>query len=224
MELPLLTLLGFGFVVGLKHAFEADHVAAVSTIVSHTRSIKLSSVFGAIWGLGHTTTLLLAGILLLAFRIAIPEKLALSFEFLVGIVLVLLGVDVLRKILRDKIHVHSHSHGDVAHAHFHSHASSNLHHHAHRSFAVGMIHGLAGSAALMLLVLATVSSVAEGIAYILVFGLGSVAGMMLMGGILSIPFALSSKFERVDRAVRMLSGSASILVGLLLMYNIWLLF
>jgi high-affinity nickel permease len=220
MELSLLTLLGFGFVVGLKHAFDADHVAAVSAIVSQTRSMRFSPVFGAIWGLGHTASLLIAGILLLAFRISIPEKLALSFEFLVGIVLVLLGVDVLRKIMRSRMHIHSHSHGSSSHVHFHSHLSSRLHSHAHRSFVVGMVHGLAGSAALMLLVLATVSSFAEGVAYILVFGLGSVAGMMLVGGILSIPFALSSQVERISSAVRVLAGSASIMMGLLLMYHV----
>ena len=220
MDSAYFTLLGFGFVVGLKHAFEADHLAAVSTIVSQTRSVKKSSIIGAIWGLGHTTTLLLVGLLLLAFKITIPNSLALSLEFLVGLVLVILGIDVLRKVVRERMHFHAHTHGSKEHVHFHSHKSKNLHTHAHRSFLIGLVHGLAGSAALMLLVLATVDSVVKGLFYILIFGFGSVFGMLLMGGVIALPFLVTSKLDRVNQIVKTVAGAASIFLGVLIMYEI----
>lgn len=213
----LLTLLGFGFVIGLKHAFEADHVVAVSTIVSQTKSLKKSSLFGALWGLGHTTTLLLVGLLILVFKLTIPDKIAFSLEFLVGLVLVILGADVLRKVIKQKLHFHSHKHVSVSHAHLHSHKSTKLHAHAHRSFAVGLVHGLAGSAALMLLVLTTVDSVSQGLLYILLFGIGSVFGMLMMGAIIGLPFLLTSKFDRINNTIKVLAGAVSIFLGIIIM-------
>lgn len=90
-----ITLLGLGFILGLKHALDADHVVAVSTIVSQVRGLKKSSLIGAIWGVGHTTTLLLVGLVILIFKLVIPNKVALFFEILVGFVLVILGIGVL---------------------------------------------------------------------------------------------------------------------------------
>ena len=130
--LQLATLIGLGFVLGLKHALDADHVVAISTIVSHTKNLKKSSLFGVIWGVGHATTLFLVGLAILIFKLAIPDKLALSFEFLVGIVLVILGIDVLRKIVKEKIHWHWHRHGKVIHTHFHSHERLPSHNHIHQ--------------------------------------------------------------------------------------------
>jgi high-affinity nickel permease len=215
-----ITLLGLGFALGLKHALDADHVVAVSTIVSQTRSLKKSSLFGALWGAGHTTTLFLAGLVILIFKLAIPDKLALSFEFLVGMVLVILGVDVLRKIIRDKVHLHRHKHDRLIHAHFHSHKGSPLHSHSHRSFIVGMIHGLAGSAALMLLVLATVKSIFHGLLYILIFGIGSILGMLITSAIIGLPFVLTARFDRINNSVTILAGTISIVLGLIIMYEI----
>ncbi len=216
----VVTLLALGFVLGLKHALDADHVVAVSTIVSQVKSVRKSSLFGAIWGVGHTTTLLLVGLLILILKIAIPERVASSFEFLVGIVLVVLGIDVLRKVARDKIHFHKHQHGGVVHAHLHSHAKSFLHSHVHKSFLVGVVHGLAGSAALMLLVLTTIKSVFLGVLYILIFGVGSILGMLVIGGIISLPFFFTAKSDRMNSTVKILAGAISILLGITIMYKI----
>jgi len=220
-SVPLFTLLGFGFLIGLRHAFEADHVVAVSTIVSQTKSLKASSIFGAIWGLGHTTTLFVIGLLILLFKLTIPNRIALSLEFLVGIVLVILGIDVLRKIVKNKIHIHKHQHHSSRHAHFHSHLQTKSHTHPHaRSFTVGLIHGLAGSSALMLLVLATTSSVSQGLLYIALFGLGSILGMLLMATLIGLPFLLTSKFDRLNNTIQGLAGATSIAIGLTIMFRI----
>lgn len=222
-SIHIITLLGLGFVLGLKHALDADHIVAVSTIVSQTGSLKKSSLFGAIWGIGHTTTLLIVGLIILGLKLAIPAWLALSFEFLVGIMLVVLGVDVLLKVRQDKLHVHKHVHEGIKHTHVHSHKDSNIHNHVHRSFAVGMVHGLAGSATLMLLVLASANSLAQGVGYILVFGIGSILGMLIVSAIIGLPFVLTTKFETVHNRVRILAGSFSILLGSTIMYEISLL-
>ncbi len=216
----LITLLGLGFVLGLKHAFDADHIVAVSTIVSQTKSLKKSSLAGAIWGVGHTTTLFLVGLVILIFKLAIPDKLALSFQFTAGVVLVVLGVDVLRKVIKEKFHLHKHQHGDRVHTHLHPHKESPLHDHTHKSFVVGTIHGLAGSAALMLLVLTAVKSIFQGLLYILIFGVGSIVGMLIVSGIIALPFLLSAKFDKINKIVKIFSGTISIVLGFTIMYEI----
>jgi sulfite exporter TauE/SafE len=221
--LQLTILLGLGFILGLKHALDADHVVAVSTIVSQTKNLKKSSLAGAIWGMGHTATLFLVGLVILVFKLAIPDKLALSFEFIVGIVLVALGVDVLRKVSKGKVHLHEHQHGDSVHTHLHSHKESPSHNYIHKSFVVGTIHGLAGSAALMLLVLTTVNSIFQGLLYILIFGIGSIVGMLIVSGIIALPFLLSSKFDKINNIVKILAGTISIVLGFTIMYEIGLL-
>ena len=216
----MMTLLGLGFILGLKHALDADHVVAVSTVVSQTKSLKQSSLFGAIWGVGHTFTLLLVGLAILGFKLTIPYGLALSFEFLVGIALVILGLGVLWTVIKAKVHLHKHKHGGVIHTHFHSHKKTPLHSHTHKSFLVGMIHGLAGSAALMLLVLTTVSSIVQGLLYILVFGIGSILGMLMVSTVIGLPFVLTSKFDKIHDTVKILSGAISIVLGFTIMYEI----
>lgn len=216
----LITLFGLGFVLGLKHALDADHVVAVSTIVSQTKSLKKSLLAGAIWGVGHTITLLLVGLIILIFKLTIPDKLALSFELIVGVVLVVLGVDVLRKVIKEKVHLHEHQHGSSVHTHLHPHKESWSHDHTHRSFVVGMIHGLAGSATLMLLVLTTVRSVFQGLLYILIFGIGSIIGMLIVSGIIGFPFLLLAKFGKINNSVKILAGTISIVLGFTIMYKI----
>lgn len=215
----IITLLGLGFILGLKHALDADHVVAVSTIVSQVRGLKKSSLIGAVWGLGHTTTLLLVGLVILLFKLVIPNKVALFFEILVGFVLVILGIGVLIKATKEKIHLHKHKHDNIDHTHFHSHKESPSHIHMHKSFMVGMAQGLAGSAALMLLVLTTVKSVSEGLSYILVFGIGSILGMLIVSGILSLPFLLTAKFENIHNYVKILVGIISIVLGFTIIYG-----
>jgi len=218
----LLSLLMLGFVLGLEHALDADHVAAVSAIASETKSVKKSSILGIFWGLGHTTTLFIAGIIVLIFKIVIPKNLALSFELLVGIMLIALGLGVLWKAAKSKIHLHIHEHDGAGHVHFHSHAlsESHSHSHAHKSFIVGAVHGLAGSAALMLLVLSTADSLFSGLLYILVFGLGSIIAMLTISTIIGLPFRLTSNFGKINGAIKLIAGFASIILGVSIIYGI----
>ncbi len=214
-------ILGLGLLLGMKHALDADHVVAVSTIVTENRELWRSSLIGAFWGLGHTLTLLLVGIAILFFKLAIPEELALGFEFAVGAMLVLLGLLVARRIVRERWHLHSHEHKGQTHWHWHSHKDTTDHSHAHlkKSLLVGMVHGLAGSAALMLLVLATIQSAWQGILYILVFGAGSIGGMIFITTAISLPLLWAARLEGVRRAITALAGLTSIALGFTIMYE-----
>ena len=213
-------LLGFGFLSGMKHAFDADHVAAISTIVAK-HNLKKSSLLGIFWGFGHTITLLIAGLIVLLFKISIPEKVSLSLEFIVGVMLVSLGINVLITINKNKIHLHKHKHGKGEHIHFHSHKLSKNHEHLHQSFFIGLIHGLAGSAALTLLILATIKSLFIGIIYILIFGIGSIAGMIIVSSIIASSFKLMpSKFEKAQKMLSISIGLISAIIGLAIIYDV----
>jgi ABC-type nickel/cobalt efflux system permease component RcnA len=204
------------------------------------------------WGLGHTTTLLLVGAILLLLRVRIPEGLALFFEFLVGVVLILMGVQIFWGFRR-RVHAHPH-HETEPHVHFHSHTRTQEHsHHQPRSranlgqiliasvipgehhsttnsplrpffrlksYLVGTVHGLAGSAALMLLVLASLKSTLTGVFYILIFSLGSVASMALISIFISLPFSVSSRLPRLNLVVQAAAGTFSIIFGALLIYQV----
>ena len=220
--LQLIGLLGLGLVLGLKHALDADHVVAVSTIVSQTKELKRSSLYGILWGLGHTTTLLISGLAILLLKLTIPSKLALSFEFIVGIVLVILGIDVLVKLWRDKPHLHKHQHeeGELVHTHIHTHKASEFHSHTHKSFLIGMLHGLAGSGSLVLLALASAHSVGQGILFILIFGIGSIIGMLITSTIIGLPFVLTMRFDSVNKVVRLVAGVVSVGLGIVVMLEV----
>ncbi len=226
MDLLLLSALGLGFVLGLEHALDADHVVAVSTIVSRTRSVFRAVLMGVFWGLGHTTTLVIvAGILMVILKVAIPEPVALSLEFGVGIMLVFLGVTVLRSWFLERRHTHQHLHQAAQqHEHSHAHHSGVEHEHAHgfkRPYLIGIVHGMAGSAALFLLALAEIESTEAAIAYIVLFGSGSILGMLLVTAAISLPFVISAqRFQNLNGAIRVVSGSLSILLGLIVMYEI----
>src|SRR2546421_2600836 len=166
IDATLLTMLGLGLVLGLRHALEPDHVAAVSTIVSESKSLRRSSLIGTFWGLGHTVALLLVGIFVIALKFQISPRLALWMEFIVALMLILLGSRALLKSLRDyKVHVHRHTHDGTEHIHVHLHRPGE-HRHGHRHlikvgarpFFIGLVHGMAGSGALTILVLATIPS------------------------------------------------------------------
>lgn len=230
MNTTLLTTLALGLALGIKHALDADHVVAVSTIVSQYRNPLKATLVGIFWGIGHTTTLLLVGIAVIGFKLVIPDQLALSMEFLVGVVLFALGVQILWQYLPKKKHTHIHDHGAEMHAHEHVHlrkeGEANVQHHAprqHRSLLLGMIHGLAGSAALMLLVLSSIQSPVEGVIYILVFGVGSILGMMVISTLIGLPFALSSgRFASLNQMVRFTAGALSVALGIFIMVSIGL--
>ena len=189
------SLLALGFVLGLRHAIEADHLAAISTIVTERRSLLSSLLVGASWGFGHTLALLIAGVGVLLLRYQMTDRMAHAFELCVGIMLVLLGANVLRTLVHRGAS-HSHDHTTVAP---HSHSDVWL---VARPLLVGMVHGLAGSAPLLLLTLAVVSSPLAAFSYIAVFGVGSMMGMAIMSVLLSVPAQLTVEhFARTNLAV-----------------------
>jgi len=228
MNTTFFATLVLGFALGIKHALDADHVVAVSTIASQYRNPFRATLAGVFWGIGHTTTLLLVGIAEIGFKLVIPEQLALSMEFLVGIVLVILGFQTLWQFLPRKKHAHVHDHGHEMHTHEHVHSpikgEENVQHHAlrqHKSLLIGMLHGLAGSAALMLLVLSTIQSAWEGVVYILIFGVGSILGMMIISTLIGLPFALSSgRFASINQVIKFAAGTLSMALGIFVMVNI----
>jgi ABC-type nickel/cobalt efflux system permease component RcnA len=229
MDSSLLAAFGLGLLLGIQHALDPDHLIAVSTIVSEHRSFKWASLIGAFWGLGHTTTLFIVGVLVIGLRLTIPPRLGSGLELLVAAMLILLGLNVLRKSFgAERVHLHTHSHNPETHTHVHVHENPKQDHgHAHRfaamrrPFIVGMVHGLAGSAALMLLVLSTIDSAFGGLLYIVIFGLCSVGGMLLLSGIISLPFVLTAqRFSAMNRSIRVVAGVASVLFGLFLGWEI----
>lgn len=233
-------LLGLGLVFGLKHATEVDHVVAVSTIVSEHRNVWRSALVGALWGFGHTASLVVVGLLVLVFRVSIPLRVANWLEFGVALVIITLGVLAVGRVLRKRadVHLHRHSHDGQSHVHihFHEHGTEHAdlrsrpaksHSHAIRQLGfkpilVGAMHGLAGSAALTLLVLTQSQSVSLGLLYLLVFGVGSTAGMLLMSGLIGLPFALSGKrLTSLNYTLQTAAGGLSIAFGLWYAYVQW---
>lgn len=250
---PLAILL-LGLLLGLRHSFDSDHLVAVSTIVSAYRNPLKAIWVGVSWGLGHTTTLFLFGILVLFVKITLSEQIARLFEFLVGVMLVVLGIQVFWSLRRSRVHLHPHSHDTQSHVHFHSHAETPTHVHHRRlgwsnwiyfliagiipgeqspaelrsslkpffrlkSYVVGTVHGLAGSAALMILVLAGLESRWLGLWYILLFGLGSAISMGLVTIFLAFPFSTSARWPRLNRLVQYSAGVFGILFGFYFMYQ-----
>ena len=223
-------ILGLGFVIGLQHAMEADHLAAVATIASRHSSTRDIVRHGLTWGLGHTLTLFaLAGAAFLLGS-AIPDSLARLLEFAVGLMLVLLGGHVLWRLRKDSVHWHVHQHGgDRPHLHVHSHAGEPvpparpLHLHLHagfrwRTLLVGLMHGMAGSAALLLLAMTQVKDPIRGLAYILVFGLGSMVGMSVLSAIIAVPLTFSARFITwANRGLQVAIGVSTVCIGVMAM-------
>jgi ABC-type nickel/cobalt efflux system permease component RcnA len=228
--------LAFGFVLGLRHAVEADHLAAVSAIVSERGGVLGASLLGGWWGVGHAVSLVAAALAVILFDVRAGERTELLLEACVGVMLVALGANALRKLSRGgRPHLHFHRHGGREHAHPHVHDGAG---HAHggageaatthhdlrldsRTLLVGMVHGLAGSAALTLLVVSTVESRLVGLLYVAVFGVGSAGGMMLMGALVSLPMRLTAeRFGRANLLIRGAAGLFSVGLGLLIIYEI----
>ena len=226
-DTEFLTLLGLGLVLGLRHALDTDHLAAVSTVLAQRPSLRASGMIGLSWGLGHTVVLLLVGAVVLVLRLQIPEPFALAAEFGVGAMLVFLGGMLGMRLVQERWHLHRHDHDGEQHVHLHSHALVENHRHGHwwqdsvRPFCIGMAHGLAGSAALLLIVLSSARSVGDGLTYIAVFGLGSILGMMLVAIVVSLPILWSLSLGRpVFVAVQGLASLGSVAVGLMMMFHI----
>ncbi len=222
----MLAVLALGFLIGVQHAFEADHVAAVSSLVSGERSAKHMVSLGAIWGLGHTLILMLVGGGAVLLGLAVEPTFAEWLELCVGLMLVLLGAHVLYRLYRDRVHFHRHRHGtEPPHLHAHSHRGEHghdhsRHHHVHpdtawvRPLAVGVMHGLAGTAAVVVLTAAAQTTPQMGLAYIGLFGLGSIVGMAAVTAIIAVPLAFSAKLlTRANYAVQAVIGLVTVGVG-----------
>jgi len=227
----MLTWIIFGFLLGLQHALEADHIAAVASIAADKKGFRPIVRHGAMWGLGHAVTLGVFGGAVYALKLQLDERLASGLEFAVGVMLVLLGARLIHVLVRDRIHFHVHRHGaDEAHFHAHSHAGDVRNHaasaHAHlhppghwgRSLGIGMIHGLAGSAALVALAAASAPSVPLGLAFMVLFGVGSIAGMALFSAVIAVPLSLTGRsLTWASRGLQAVAGIIAIGIGLHLM-------
>ena len=229
----MFSILGLGFLIGMQHALEADHVAAVASLATRSKSGKHTVRHGMIWGAGHSLSLLLVGIVVILLEAALPSTVAHWLEFTVGIMLVLLGADVLRRMIKRRVHFHFHSHGDAKrHIHAHSHQGegahvNSTHQHDHpkglpaRVLAVGIMHGLAGSAALMLLVAGSINDPMIGLLYILLFGLGSIVGMAALSAVIAVPLLYSDKFVTwAYNGLQGIIGAATMTLGAYTMYSL----
>lgn len=206
MELSVLIV---GFMIGLRHALEADHVAAVASIVTQKQGKKAAMRHGAVWGLGHTITLFVFGTIALLAGSLIPGQMASLLECAVGFMLLYLGLDVLWRMRRNGVHFHVHQHHGKRHLHAHQHHANvahtdlSAHQHKHtspfpvRTLMIGIMHGMAGSAALVVLTLNAAQDFWLGLGYMLLFGVGSIVGMALLSAAISLPFSLSS--QRIER-------------------------
>ena len=230
-------ILLLGLVTGLRHSIEADHVAAVlSVVASNRKNIKRASMLGAIWGLGHTTSLFVAGLVVLLLAVNISDTISNRLEFGVGIMLVFLGVTTFtgwrigkffkglrhRKSSSSSSHDHIHHHqGNVVHSHRHVH--DDEHGHGHKSLIIGMIHGMAGSGALLVIVLSTINSIPLGLAYIAIFGAGSIGGMAGISTLMGIPFVKLSNSARISMALRYAAAITTLAIGAGLIYDlVWI--
>lgn len=216
----------FGLVLGARHALEPDHLTAVTVLATESRSPRRTALLGALWGLGHTAALLGAGTVLVCFSAAMPPRLGDAFELLVAFMLVGLGLAALRKAIRSGPagSAEPHVHGTERHVHpgtrDHVHLGSRVL--AARPLFIGLVHGLAGSGALVALVVARLPSIGERLSFIGLFGLGSMLGMTVLSGLLGLPLAALSRQRTTSRLLRGLSGVASIALGVALGAPIWL--
>jgi sulfite exporter TauE/SafE len=202
MDINLVTILGIGFVLGIKHSIEPDHVIAVSTMASKTKKLWSTSLTGVFWGIGHTATLFIVGLLLIGFKVALSEKWALTLEMLVGFMLVYLGI---KAILSRTTPIHEHR----------SEKQTYL-----KSAFIGFIHGLAGSSAMVLLTMNTIDTLWQGAVYIIIFGIGTCIGMMLFTSLLGIPFNAAKDRLLIHKNLVQLTGGISTVFGVFYIYNL----
>jgi ABC-type nickel/cobalt efflux system permease component RcnA len=248
--ITLLSIIALGFFLGMRHATDPDHVIAVTTIVSRQQSVRHAALIGILWGIGHTITILAVGSAIILFGIEIPPRLGLSMELSVGLMLILLGILNLSGIMRWITETftppgsenHPHSHAIENSAVGHSHGTPSERHALHaadapescmdrtfgrlgiyqvlRPLAVGLIHGLAGSAAVALLVLATIRVPSLAVLYLLIFGIGTIAGMMLITTAIAVPFKYSkTRFSRLNHSLGLVSGMISVAFGVFIVYE-----
>lgn len=227
------TILLLGLLMGMRHALEADHVAAVSSIVCRAPSARRIVRHGVVWGLGHSVTLIAVAGLALSMGLAMGEGMAAWLEGAVGAMLILLGLHVLYRLIRDRVHFHMHRHQcGTVHLHAHSHAGQAErghgfgHDHDHpdglpvRTLLVGMMHGLAGSAALVVLTASTIRDPLTGLLYVLLFGAGSIAGMAALSALIAIPLAWTARtLTATNRLLQGAVGLATAGLGVVVMFQ-----
>jgi len=226
------TILALGFTLGLRHALDADHLAAVATIVARNHRFRTAAGIGALWGLGHTASLLGVALLVILAGIHLPASWEVWTERGVAAMLAFLGGRLLWRLVRgDRLHNHPHAHGPVVHSHPHFHARGQETARAHtkrtaaataahhglpgpRPFLVGLVHGLAGSGALMLLVATSIPDRVAGLLYVGVFGIGSVGGMLIMSAALSVPIGRAARHSsRLFDAAQAAAAVASLVIA-----------
>ena len=242
----LIPALGVGFLLGLRHATDPDHLVAMSTLVSRSKRFGASWLLGVLWGLGHSLTIFAVGVLIIGLKIGVPSRVGASLEFSVGVMLFALGVANIagfglgRLGIREHVHEHGHDHehgethhhhpgaeprGPHSHLHAHSPAVESLAAGAGRtqlwrSFGVGLVHGLAGSSAVALMVLAAIPGLGSQLAYLALFGVGTLAGMMGLSTAMEGALFLALRRMDVQRWVAAASGYVSLGFGLYIMYII----
>jgi ABC-type nickel/cobalt efflux system permease component RcnA len=242
-----LALAGFGFLLGMRHATDADHVIAVTTILNRSRRFAHMTLIGVLWGLGHTITVVLVGVAIIVFNVVIPPSVGLAMEFAVALMLIALGILNLTGGLRqftERLTPPAPMHGHP-HAHLHAHEAEEEHGHRHahlhghgtdaalsivetfgwyqliRPVAVGLVHGLAGSAAVALLVLATIEDTGAALLYLVIFCAGVAIGMAVLTTVIGIPFwVASARSAQINRWLMIGSGLLSLAFGLYLAYQI----
>jgi sulfite exporter TauE/SafE len=224
----LVSLLALGFLMGVRHALEADHVAAVASLATRSRSARDSVKLAALWGCGHALMLIACAGLLAAVGATLPPSVTQGLEALAGVVLVALGVDVLRRWRSKRVHFHVHEHGDgVRHLHAHAHQGEtgthdpSRHVHAHlagvplRALVVGSVHGLAGSGALVVLALQAAATAAHALLYVILFGLGTILGMTLFSLAIALPMRWQTRhLTWASRGLELTVGMVSVVLGL----------
>lgn len=210
-EISLLSILTIGFLLGIKHALEPDHIVGVSTIASQSKKLWKSSLVGVFWGIGHTGTLFVVGMIIILLKINISDAWAMSLEFLVGVMLVYFGFAA----------IYSHKKRRVSLNSIKQVTNDQQEGFSYRKpLIMGFIHGLAGSAAMILLTFSTVNSAWEGALYILVFGAGTIISMLLFNTIIGIPFVLSKNKMKINKSLIQFAGLISIVFGIYYMYNL----
>jgi cytochrome c biogenesis protein CcdA len=224
MDLSVILILLTGLALGLGHSLDPDHIVAVSALLCNSRSLRKSIVSATVWGVGHSSVLFVAGFCVLILRVAIPENIVNLFEFAAGVMLIVLGILVIRPFIIDRVKI-SRPGDQIEKLFSHDHSltdSKEEHTHIHKSALAGILQGLGGSAALMLVVLTTVNSVVTGLAFILVFGVGVILGMIGISCIVgSIIAYTSSNLEKVHKIIKAVTGSVSIIVGtIIILYTV----
>jgi high-affinity nickel permease len=232
--MSLLAILALGFFLGMRHATDSDHIVAMTTIVSREKSIRAASLVGALWGVGHTLTILLVGGAIVLFGIVFPPRVGLTMELSVAIMLVVLGAMNVAGFRQDVKKLRGASKGDASDAGS-AHDDHEFHRHgplatvgrvvgyraALRSIVIGTVHGLAGSAAVALLVLTTIRDSRWALLYLFLFGIGTIAGMMLITSALAVPLVHTARrFPNWKRHIGWVTGLLSVGFGLLLVYQI----